>query len=35
VVAEAYMDWWQKNRDIDFEQFKTIDPLLETGLKWH
>jgi hypothetical protein len=35
VVAEAYMDWWQRNRDTDFEQIKNIDPLLETRLKWH
>ena len=35
VVATAYLNWWLNNKNTDFEQFKAIDPLLETGLKWH
>ena len=34
-VADAYMEWWQKNQDKQFQAFKDIDPLLNTGLRWH
>ncbi|EPR68240.1 DUF4943 family protein [Cyclobacterium qasimii] len=34
-VADAYMKWWQKNQDKQFQDFKDIDPLLDTGLRWH
>lgn len=35
IVAEAYMEWWHKYQDLEFDDFKAIDPLLETDLRWH
>jgi hypothetical protein len=35
IVAEAYMEWWQKNKDRAFDEFKEVDPMLSTDLRWH
>jgi len=34
-VADAYMEWWQKYQDPEFNDFKDIDPLLDTDFRWH
>lgn len=35
IAAKAYYDWWNNNKDKDFEDFKHIDPLETTDYKWH
>ncbi|PZX48328.1 DUF4943 family protein [Algoriphagus chordae] len=35
AVAESYFDWWENNMNKDFDQFKEIDPLLNTEYRWH
>ena len=35
IVAQAYLEWWQNNQGRSFEEFKEVDPLLDTGLSWH
>lgn len=35
TVAQSYLDWWENNKNKDFDQFKEIDPLKNTDLKWH
>lgn len=35
AAAEAYFDWWQTNKDKDFDKFKAIDPLGKTAYRWH
>ncbi len=35
MAANAYYDWWENNKDRDFEEFKNIDPLIGTDYKWH
>jgi hypothetical protein len=35
TVAKAYYDWWENNRNKDFEEFNSIDPLENTDYKWH
>ncbi|WP_425638247.1 DUF4943 family protein [Algoriphagus yeomjeoni] len=34
-VAQSYFDWWESNKDKDFDEFKDIDPLGETEFRWH
>ncbi|RAI83847.1 DUF4943 family protein [Algoriphagus yeomjeoni] len=34
-VAQSYFDWWESNKDKDFDEFKDIDPLASTAFKWH
>ena len=34
IAAKAYFDWWDNNKDKDFDEFKKIDPLEETTLRW-
>ena len=34
-VANAYYNWWQNNKQKDFNDFKNIDPLVNTKYKWH
>jgi hypothetical protein len=35
IAAQAYYDWWTKNKSKDFDTFKNIDPLNSTDYKWH
>ena len=35
IVANAYFDWWEINRQKDFNEFKHVDPLKSTDYKWH
>lgn len=35
IIAIAYQSWWEDNEQMDFEEFKNIDPLLETEYRWH
>jgi len=32
IAAKAYFDWWDNNKDKDFDEFKKIDPLKEITL---
>lgn len=34
VAAKAYYDWWENNRDKNFDAFKDIDPLAQTAYRW-
>ncbi len=35
IAAKAYFDWWENNKHSNFNEFKNIDPLMETDYKWH
>lgn len=35
AVAESYFDWWESNKNKDFDKFKEIDPLAKTEYRWH
>lgn len=35
IAAKAYFDWWENNKNRDFDDFKNIDPLKDTDYKWH
>ena len=35
IAAKAYFDWWENNKYKDFDEFKNIDPLIETDYRWH
>jgi len=35
IAAKAYSDWWENNKQKDFNDFKSIDPLAGTSYKWH
>ena len=35
IVAESYFSWWAINKDNNFDEFKYIDPLKDTELRWH
>ena len=35
VAARAYYNWWIENSDKGFDAFKNLDPLSETGYRWH
>jgi len=34
-VADSYFDWWESNKNNDFAEFNDIDPLGDTGYRWH
>jgi hypothetical protein len=34
IAAEAYFDWWENNKNKDFNSFNTIDPLQDTEYRW-
>ena len=34
IAAKAYFDWWENNKNRNFEDFKNIDPLEVTAYKW-
>jgi len=35
IISQAYFDWWENNIYKGFEQFKSIDPLINTNYSWH
>ena len=35
IAAKAYYDWWETNKNKNFDDFKNIDPLADTDYKWH
>ena len=35
AAANAYYDWWENNKQKNFNKFKDIDPLTGTKYKWH
>ena len=35
IISKAYFDWWEENKNKDFEEFKDIDPLSKTDYRWH
>ncbi len=35
IAVKAYYDWWENNKNKDFDDFKNIDPLEDTDYKWH
>ncbi|MDO9634489.1 MAG: DUF4943 family protein [Paludibacter sp.] len=35
MSAKAYYDWWENNKQKNFNDFKNIDPLTGTKYKWH
>jgi hypothetical protein len=35
IAAQAYFNWWENNKQIDFDEFKFIDPLINTDYRWH
>lgn len=34
IAAKAYYDWWEKNKNKNFDRFDNIDPLNDTEYKW-
>ncbi|REG88723.1 DUF4943 family protein [Algoriphagus antarcticus] len=34
-IAQSYFDWWENNKNKDFDEFKDIDPLKVTEFRWH
>lgn len=35
IISQAYFDWWENNKHKGFDQFKNIDPLINTNYIWH
>lgn len=35
IAAKAYFDWWEANKQKNFNEFKNIDPLKSTDYRWH
>jgi hypothetical protein len=35
LISKAYYDWWEDNKDKDFDNFKNIDPLSDLEYRWH
>ena len=35
LVSKVYYDWWEENKNKNFNEFKNIDPLVETEYRWH
>ena len=35
TVSKAYYDWWENNKNKNFNESKNIDPLQKTKYKWH
>ena len=34
-ASKAYFDWWENNKQKDYNEFKYVDPLKSTDYKWH
>jgi hypothetical protein len=35
IAANAYFEWWESNKNKEFDDFKNIDPLKNTDYRWH
>jgi len=35
TVATTYFEWWETNKDKEFDEFNKIDPLKITEFRWH
>jgi hypothetical protein len=35
IAAQAYFEWWENNKQKNFNEFKNIDPLESTEYRWH
>lgn len=35
AAAKAYFDWWESNKQKNFDDFKNTDPLTTTNYRWH
>ena len=35
IAANSYFDWWENNKQKDYNEFKHVDPLKSTDYKWH
>jgi len=35
IISKSYYDWWENNKNKDFNEFKQIDPLSNTEYRWH
>ncbi|MCB0707541.1 MAG: DUF4943 family protein [Saprospiraceae bacterium] len=35
IASKAYFDWWEENKQKEFDAFKDIDPLNGTEYRWH
>lgn len=35
IISKSYYDWWENNKNNEFNDFKQIDPLTNTEYRWH
>lgn len=35
IAAKAYYDWWENNKNKNFDDVKDVDPLKDTNYRWH
>jgi hypothetical protein len=35
IIAKSYYDWWENNKNMEFNAFNEIDPLSNTAFRWH
>lgn len=35
IISKSYFDWWESNKNKEFIEFSTIDPLSDTEYRWH
>lgn len=35
IILQAYLEWWETNKNKEFDQIKEIDPLENTSYSWH
>lgn len=35
IVSKEYFDWWEGNKNKNFEEFKDIDPLSDSEYRWY
>lgn len=35
IVSNAYYQWWEKNKEKEFNDFKDVDPLSDTEFRWY
>lgn len=35
IISKLYYDWWENNKNKEFNEFKEIDPLSSSEYRWH
>lgn len=35
LVSDKYFDWWEGNKDKNFDEFKNTNPLSDTEYRWY